>query len=60
MATAFLFIMQKYFITKEHGIELPLTRYLTFNEKCRLVQKFVRMILCRIVKVSQYIIIINL
>ena len=33
MASAFLFIVQKYFILKEHDIELPLKRYLTFNEK---------------------------
>jgi hypothetical protein len=33
MAIAFLYIVQKYFILKEHDIELPLKRYLTFNEK---------------------------
>ena len=39
MASAFLFIMQKYFITKEHAIELPLKRYLTFNEKMAISSK---------------------
>ena len=35
MAIAFLYIVQKYFILKEHDIELPLKRYLTFNEKTK-------------------------
>jgi hypothetical protein len=39
MASAFLFIMQKYFITKEHNLELPLKRYLTFNEKMAISSK---------------------
>jgi hypothetical protein len=39
MATAFLFIMQKYFITKEHNVELPLKRNLTFNEKMAISSK---------------------
>ena len=39
MATTFLFIMQKYFITKEHDIELPLKRYLSFNEKMSISSK---------------------
>ena len=39
MASAFLFIMQKYFITKEHAIELPLKRHLTFNEKMAISSK---------------------
>ena len=39
MATTFLFIMQKYFITKEHEIELPLKRYLSFNEKMSISSK---------------------
>lgn len=39
MATAFVFIMQKYFITKEHNVELPLKRKLTFNEKMTISSK---------------------
>ena len=39
MATAFIFIMQKYFLTKEHAIELPLKRNLTFNEKMAISSK---------------------
>ena len=39
MANAFLFIMQKHFILKEHDIELPLKRYLTFNEKMTISTK---------------------
>ncbi len=39
MASAFLFIMQKYFITKDHNIELPLKRYLTFSEKMAISSK---------------------
>lgn len=39
MATAFVFIMQKYFITKEHNVELPLKRNLTFNEKMAISSK---------------------
>jgi hypothetical protein len=31
--------MQKYFITKDHDIELPLKRYLTFNEKMAISSK---------------------
>ena len=39
MAAAFLFIVQKYFITKEHAVELPLKRYLSFNEKMAISSK---------------------
>jgi len=39
MAIAFLFIVQKYFILKEHDIELPLKRHLTFSEKMAISAK---------------------